>query len=119
MPQVKWHAERLKETLHREIACAITNKINDPCIRDVVTVTDIKLAPDTRNATIFVSVYGDAERKEKAVSALNRAASFIQRIISPRISIKNFPKLYFKIDSSLERGEYINSILKQVKDDLV
>lgn len=119
MPQLKWHVERVKEHLHREIAWAIANKINDPCIRDVVTVTDIKLAPDTRNATIFISVYGDDERKEKAISALNRAASFIQRCISPRITIKNFPKLYFKIDSSLERGEHINTLLEQVKDDLV
>ncbi|MFC1476667.1 30S ribosome-binding factor RbfA [Fibrobacterota bacterium] len=119
MSQVKWHAERIREHLHREIAWAITNKVNDPSIRDLVTVTDIKLAQDTRNATIYVSVYGEKEQKEKAISALNRAAPFIQRCISPRISLKNFPKLYFKIDSSLERGQHINSLLEQVKDDLV
>jgi len=119
MSQLRWHAEHIKEHLHREIAWVITNKVNDPCIRDLVTVTDIKLAPDTRNATVYISIYGDDEQKGKAVSALNRAASFIQRCISPRISLKNFPKLYFKIDSSLERGQHINSLLEQVKDDLV
>ncbi len=119
MSQSRWHVEHIKEHLHREIAWAISNKVNDPCICDLVTVTDMKLAPDTRNATVYVSVYGDNEQKEKAISALNRAAPFIQRCISPRISLKNFPKLYFKIDSSLERGRHINSLLEQVKDDLV
>ena len=99
MSQPKWHTERIKEHLHREIAWAISNKVNNPHIRDMVTVTDIKLAPDTRNATIFVSVYGNNEQKEKTISALNRAASFIQRCISPRISVRNFPKLYFKIET--------------------
>lgn len=119
MSHQKWHVEHIKKNLHREIAWAITNKVNDPCIRDLVTVTDIKLAPDTRNATIYVSIYGDNGQKENAVSALNRAASFIQRCIAPRVSIKHFPKLYFKIDSSLERGQHINALLEQVKDDLV
>lgn len=119
MSSSQWHLDRLKETLHREIIWTIANKVNDPRIPDVLTVTEIKLAPDTRNATVFVSVYGSDEKKEKALLALNRATSFIQKCIASRISIKHFPKLYFKIDTSFERSEHINNLLEQVKDDLV
>ncbi len=59
MSNLKWHHQRIKETLQREIAWTISHKVNDPSVGDIVTVTDLKLAPDTRNATVFVSIYGD------------------------------------------------------------
>ena len=118
MSNLKWHHQRVKETLQREIAWTISHKVNDPAVRDMVTVTDLKLAPDTRNATVFVSVYGNDEQKKKAISALNHAAAFIQKSIAPRITLKNFPRLYFKIDSSAERSQHINTVLEQLKDEL-
>lgn len=114
-----WHLKRIEEQLQREIAWTISNKVNDPRIPSVTTVTTIKLAPDTRNATIFVSIYGDVEQKTKAIKALNRAAPFIQRCVSSRVSIKHFPKFLFKIDNFFEKSNQINSLLAQVKDDLL
>jgi len=118
MSNLKWHHQRIKETLQREIAWTISHKVNDPSVGDIVTVTDLKLAPDTRNATVFVSVYGDDRQKKNALAALNHAAAFIQKSIAPRITIKNFPRLYFKIDVSAERSEHINTLLGQLKDEL-
>ncbi len=118
MSSVQWYSERLKEDLHREITWAIVNKVNDPRVPDIVTVAGIKLAPDTRNATVFISIYSDEEKKRKALLALNGAASFIQKIVSSRINIKHFPKLYFKLDDSFEKSERINNLLGQIKNDL-
>ncbi|MGD9200363.1 MAG: 30S ribosome-binding factor RbfA [Chitinispirillia bacterium] len=111
--------KRMEEQLQREIAWTISNKVNDPRVPKVITVTTIKLAPDTRNATIFVSIFGDDEQKTKAIKALNRAAPFIQRCVSSRISMKNFPKFFFKLDNLFEKSQQINSLLAQVKDDLL
>ena len=109
----------MEEQLQREIAWTISNKVNDPRIPKIITVTIIKLAPDTRNATVFVSILGDDEQKAKALKALNRAAPFIQRCVSSRISMKRFPKIFFKIDNVFEKSQQINSLLAQVKDDLL
>ncbi len=119
MTSSQWHTERVREHLIREITWTITKKVNDPRIPYIITITDIKLAPDLRNATVFVSVFGSDEQKEKAHVALNGAAAFIQRCVAARIKMKHIPKLIFKIDSSLDRSEQINTILEQVKDDLV
>ncbi len=119
MSSVKWHFNRLKEQLKREISWTISNKINDPRIPDVVTIGEIKLAPDTRNATVYISIYGDDKEKKSALIALNRATPYIQKCIVSKISVKNFPKLNFKIDSSFEHREHINTILENIKDDLV
>ena len=119
MPSSQWHIDRLKEQLNREISWTIANRVNDPRIPDVVTISHIKLAPDTRSATVYVSIYGDENEKKGALIALNRATAFIQKCVAARISIKNFPKLTFKIDSSFEHSEHINNLLEKIKDDLV
>ncbi len=119
MSSTQWHIDRLKEHLSREISWTIANKVNDPRIPDVVTITNIKLAPDTRNATVFVSIYGDENDKKGALIALNHATAFIQKCVASKISIKNFPKFTFKIDSSFEHSEHINHLLEKIKDDLV
>jgi ribosome-binding factor A len=111
--------ERLKEDFHREIAWVIANRVRDPRIPEVVTVLEIRLAPDTRNATVIVSIFGDEAVQQQALEGLNSAAPFIQKIVAQRVRIKHFPKLYFKIDKSLDYSENLNTLLNDIKDDLV
>jgi ribosome-binding factor A len=118
MPVSHYHFERLREQLQHEIGTVIAGEMSDPRIPPVVTVTQVKLAQDTRNATVFVSIYGDDRVKTGALEALNTAAAYIQRMVSSRITIKNFPHLYFKLDNSLEHSQHINKLLKEIKDDL-
>lgn len=118
MSSPHWFNERAKEQLHREIAWVIANQLRDPRIPSIVTITQIRLAPDKRDATVFVSVFGDEKEQKSAMIALNNAAPFIQRTVSERVSFKHFPHLTFKLDHSIEHAERINELLDQVKDDL-
>jgi ribosome-binding factor A len=118
MPAVRWYNERVKEQLRREISWTIQNRVRDPRVPPMVMVSEIKLSPDTRNATVFVSIYDTPEKREGALIALNRAAPFIQNTVAQRVSIKHFPKLLFKLDESLDHSEHINELLDKIKDDL-
>jgi ribosome-binding factor A len=118
LASTNFHIERLRELLQREIGTVISQELRDPRIPPVVTVTQVKLAQDTRNATIYVSILGDPNEKNNAIVALNKAAPFIQRTIASRITTKHFPHLYFKIDNSLEHSQHINELLKEIQDDL-
>lgn len=114
-----WHLERLQEQLHREIAWTINYKMRDPRISGIVTVMAVKLSPDMRNASVSISIYGSDEQKLTVLKVLNGATAFIQNTAASKIKIKNFPKLHFRLDTSLDQSEHINSILEQIKDDLV
>jgi ribosome-binding factor A len=116
---MNWHTQRLREELHKEIGLAIAEQMRDPRIPDVVTITEVRLAPDCRNATVFVSVLGDKAAKKEAVLVLNHAAPFLQHVVARRIVMKFIPKLYFKLDKTMEQSEHINDLLKEIKDDLV
>lgn len=118
MPTQNFHVERLAEMLQREIGTIISQEMRDPRIPPVVTVTRVKLAQDIRNATVFVSIYGEEDVKSNAVEALNKAVSFIQRVAASRIVVKHFPRLRFKIDNSIEHGRHIDELLKDIQNDL-
>ena len=118
MGSLHFRIERLSEQLQKEIGQVISQELRDPRIPSVVTITSIKLAQDTRNATVYVSIYGDEKEKAEATAALNGAAPFIQRIVAGRITIKHFPRLLFKIDNSIEHGQHINDLLKDIQNDL-
>jgi ribosome-binding factor A len=119
MATPKWHIERLSELLHREIGTVIVREVRDPRIPDIVTVTEVKLSKDARNATVYVSVMdGGKEEKEGAVDALNKAAPFIKRSVASRVVIKNFPHLVFKLDTSIEHGRRISELFKTIQGDL-
>lgn len=114
------YLERMRSQLLQEIAWTIANRVRDPRVPMVVSATDMNLARDTRNATVYVNVYGDDDKaKEEAVAALNHAAPFIQHVVAERVSIRHFPRLLFKLDTSIERGAHIEELLKKVQDDLV
>jgi ribosome-binding factor A len=119
MTSPQFHINRLQEDFRREIAWAIANRIRDPRIPDIVTVTEIMLAADTRNATVKVSIFGEEGVQKQAIDVLNKAAPFIQNVVAPRIRIKHFPKLYFKLDRSLDYRERLDDLLEKIKDDLV
>jgi ribosome-binding factor A len=118
MPAPHFHFERLREQLQHEIGTVIAREMRDPRIPPVVTVTQVKLAQDTRNATVFVSIYGDEKVKNGAIEALNAAAGYIQRSVAARVTVKNFPHLYFKLDGSIEHSQHINELLKEIRNDL-
>jgi len=120
MATPKFHIERLSEMLRREIGTVISQKVRDPRIPDIVTITEVKLSSDTKNATVYASIMGDdEEEKLGAIDALNKAAPFIQRTVAQHVVTKNFPRLLFKLDTSIEYGQHINDLFKEIQDDLV
>lgn len=118
MSAAEWYNNRVSENLRREILWVISNRVSDPRLPSMITLTSINLSKDTRNATILVSVYGSEEDKKIAIEVLNHAAPFIQNTVAKKVKIKHFPKFYFKIDNTFDEINSINTILDRVKDDL-
>jgi ribosome-binding factor A len=118
MPSSQYHIQRLAEQLRQEIGTVIAREMRDPRIPPVVTVTHVKLAQDTRNATVHVSIYGAEAVRKRAFEAISAATAYIQRTVAKRITMKHFPQLCFKRDDSIEYGSHINKLLKEIHDDL-
>ena len=104
---------RLRELLKQETSAILRRDMKDPRI-GFVSVTDVELTPDLRHARIFVSVYGDAEAKARTMAGLRSAEGFVRTELAHRIRLRHIPEVSFRIDESIEQGDRINRLLRQV-----
>lgn len=112
----KIKVERLQETILREISNIIQTEMNDKKV-GFVTVTDVRITSDLAIATIYVNFLGSDAREEAGLKALEHAKGFIRTELAKKLDIKKVPELIFKIDSSLEEGNKIEEIIKEINNE--
>lgn len=113
----KLRIEKLQELIKQETGKMLLNDIKDPRI-GFVTVTDVEMTGDLREAKIFVSVMGGAEQVKNSLEGLKSALGFIRREIGKRIRLRFTPEISFALDTSLDYGDHIQKLLLQVEGDL-
>ncbi|HOJ11987.1 MAG TPA: 30S ribosome-binding factor RbfA [Clostridiales bacterium] len=109
---------RISEEIKREISNIIQNELKDPRLPEFVSVVSVNTTRDLRYARVYVSVFGNDEKKKSAMEGLRNAAGFIRREIGQRIKLRYTPELQFELDNSIEHGIYINKLINEtVKGD--
>lgn len=104
-----------EEIRHALVRILGSGRLHDPDLAGVsVTVTEVRVSPDLRAATAFVTPFGGGDGA-KILSALRRAAGFLQRELASEIELRVLPKLAFAQDVSFERAEAIERILADPK----
>lgn len=106
---------RIRELLLR-ITSEIVQSLKDPRI-GFLTITDVVVSNDLREAKIFYSVLGDTEEQKKTSQALIHALPFIRREIGSRIDLRRVPEIEFIYDSSLAQAQEISRILYQLDEE--
>jgi|SRR5690625_5263133 len=107
---------RISEQVKKEVGDILNTKLKDPRI-GFVTVTDVEVTNDLQQATIFISILGDEEEKESTLVGLTKASGFIRSEIGKRIQLRKTPEIKFSYDESLEYGNKIESILRELKEN--
>lgn len=103
---------RIAEEIRHALSAIISeNHLSDPDLSGrMVTVTLVRISPDLRNATIFITPFGGGEA-EKLVRALNRAAGYFRGELARAVEMRVSPQLRFKIDDSFEEAGRIEKLL--------
>jgi ribosome-binding factor A len=102
--------------MKQEIADILMRKIKDPRI-GFVTVTDVEVSHDLRNAKVFVSIYGDENSKNDTLEGLQSAIPFIRSELAGRMRLRCVPELLFRFDPTLERGAHIMDLLRTIEEE--
>ncbi len=105
--------DRVRDQIKKEVSRVVQSELKDPGI-GFVTITDVELSDDLRNAKIFFSVLGDEQKKKDSSQALQRAVSFVQHEIGRKMRLKYTPKVKFIYDHSLEKGAKIERALREL-----
>lgn len=108
--------ERVNSLLRRVIAEAMFQILRGEDVSPaLVTVTGVSCGSDLRDATVGISVFGDAALKRRAMDRLRRNASRFQAAINREVKMKYTPRLFFKLDRSIEKGDEVLAILDRLE----
>jgi ribosome-binding factor A len=110
MPSQRVH--RVQNLLRAEISTVLLRKLKDPRVH-MVTVSEVDVAPDLKNAHVWVSVYGEREYREEALEGLRSAAGYIRKELMNVLNLRPMPFLTFDLDTSLERGAHTLDVLDE------
>ena len=103
---------RVGEELRHALAGVLDRgEMRDPDLRGVsITVTEVDVSPDLRNATAFVMPLGGADR-ERVIAALRRAAPWLRGQVAQRVELRHAPDFRFELDRGFDHAHRIGELL--------
>jgi ribosome-binding factor A len=106
--------ERVRELLKRAIGEAIRREIP---VGDsgLISVNDVDLGGDLRNARVFISVLGTAAQQKTGLEELRKNRARIQGLVAKEVILKYVPHLRFVVDDSVERGNRVLQIIEELE----
>ena len=99
--------------MREEIAEVVGYELEDPRVQSV-TVTDVNVTDDLRDAKVYVVVEGTEEEVKKALAALQHAAVYIRQQVTMNLSLRHAPHLHFVRDTAEENAARVGRILEDL-----
>ncbi|WP_114241218.1 30S ribosome-binding factor RbfA [Dyella sp. C9] len=103
--------DRVGAELRRELGLLVHAAVRDHGLPSV-SVSDVEVTRDLDFATVWVTALLSEQSKE-AVKALNELAGEFRRTLSRSMRLRRVPELRFKYDDSVDKGERIETLLRQ------
>lgn len=89
--------------------------LKDPRV-GFVTVTAVEVTPDLHLARVFFTVFGDDKQRKDSQKGLQSAVPFLRRELARRLQMRYMPDLLFQFDASLEYGNRIESLIRDIHE---
>jgi ribosome-binding factor A len=97
------------------VAETLESRIKDPRL-GFVTITDVRVTPDLREASVFYTVYGDEEAREGTAAALASAKGVLRSEVGKQTGIKFTPTLDFFLDAVPDTARHVEDLLRQAAE---
>ena len=108
--------ERVADIIREEISQIVGYELEDPRLT-MVTVTDVRLSDNRRDAQVFVTVAGNEEEHRLALTALRHAAPYVRKQLSLSLNLPRTPEIHFVRDTVEEHGERVDQLLQELALD--
>jgi len=108
--------ERVADIIREEISQIVGYELEDPRLT-MVTVTDVRLSDNRREAQVFVTVTGNEEEHRLALAALRHAAPYVRKQLSLSLNLPRTPEIHFVRDTVEERAARVDGLLQQLAQE--
>lgn len=107
--------QRIGEEIRKVVSTMLISGIKDYRINSLISVTDVEVTSDLSYAYVYVSILGG--NKESSMEGLKSACGYIRKEVGKNVKLRHTPEIIFKIDDSIEKGMYMESLIKKVNED--
>ena len=106
--------EQLAEVIREEVSQIVGYELEDPRVAGV-TVTDVRVSENLRDASVYVTAEGSEAERAEAMKALQHAAPYVRRQLSILLNLKYTPELHFVRDTVEESAARVDELLSEIE----
>ena len=107
---------RIAEEIHKSIAKTISTDLKGSQL-GLITVTNVDVSPDYKNAKVYVTQLNDDTSPEKTIDYLVNNATYFKSNIAASLRLRTIPRLNFIYDDSIQRALYLNKLIEGVSSE--
>lgn len=104
---------RVNELVQRELSDILRKRYQSESV--AITITEVRVSPDLRDARVFVSVLGNADEAAAKLRWLRSKSGEIREEVGRRIVLKYLPRFEYVLDESTVRGARILQVLDEIE----
>jgi ribosome-binding factor A len=108
-------ARKLAVRIREVVADTLELQVKDPRL-GMVTITDARVTPDLREATVFYTVYGDDGEREASAQAIESAKGVLRSAVGKATQIKFTPTLTFVADALPDTARHLEEALAAARE---
>jgi len=106
--------EKMDNIIQRELSDILRTEVKNPQI-GFCTITEVDVTNDLSIAKVYISFLN--KNVKKSMTALDHSKGYIRSLLAKRLTIRKCPELQFILDTSLEYGNKIENIIKDLNKD--
>ena len=115
MPKEYPRKLRINTQLQSELSEIIRDELRDPRLKGGVTVLEVDVSPDMRNATVLISLLALDQKPQEAVVVLNRAVGKLRHELKRRLKLRHIPELHFRSDTTAAKAEQVSRLIRDAR----
>ena len=95
---------RIASVIRAVLAEAIRERLSDPRIEQLTSITHVEVSADLSVARVYVSVMAPEARQKLTLEALKHASGRLRTLVAQELTVRQTPQITFRLDESLQRG---------------
>jgi ribosome-binding factor A len=109
-------SDRVSGQIQKTLSDILLKSVKDPRIESAI-ITSVKMSRDLKIARVYFTVPGGKKGIEEAIQGFKSALGYVKRKLAGQLGLRYMPEIKFFYDESFDYGEYIDKLLKTVKED--
>ncbi|MBQ7602667.1 MAG: 30S ribosome-binding factor RbfA [Clostridia bacterium] len=107
--------ERINSEIRKELSDILSNKINDPRVKGIISVPSVEISSDLSHCKINLSIFsGDKAQDDKTFEAISSMSGFIRKELAKKVDLRIMPELLFRQYKGFEENEKINKLIEKL-----